>query len=212
MTAEESNWDPDATKKSIVDAAEELFIAKGFEGASMAAIARQAGVTKSLIHHHYGCKQKLWTEVKMRRFAEYEDVQHRVLTALSESDDTEAALSDAIDAYFTFAKNNPEMMRLLAWMAIEGAPAVEQMDDDRADHAMAVNAMKAAQDKGKLRKDIDARFILMTMLGSIQHWFQMCPIWKAKGLVAEERESEDEIFLSNLKKIILEGVLPFEED
>lgn len=212
MSAEDSNWDPDATKRAIVDAAEELFIAKGFEGTSMASVAREAKVTKSLIHHHYGCKQRLWTEVKMRRFSEYEDVQRGVLTALAESENTEEALSQAIESYFNFAKNNPEIMRLLAWMAIEGAPAVEQVDENQADHHMAVKAMKIAQENGRLRKDVDARFILMTMLGSIQHWFQMCPVWKAKGLLEDERQKEDEIFLSNLKKIILEGVLPFEED
>lgn len=211
MSAQDSSWDPDATKRAIVDAAENLFIAQGFEGTSMASIAREANVTKSLIHHHYGCKQKLWTEVKMRRFAEYEAVQRRVLTALSESENTEEALSDSIEAYFNFAKNNPEMMRLLAWMAIEGAPAVEKMDPNDANHDMALNGMRLAQQQGRLRSDVDPRFILMTMLGSIQHWFQMCPVWKAKGLLEGERENEDEIFLTNLKKIILEGVLPFDE-
>lgn len=208
MTAEDSTWDPDATKRSIVDAAEHLFIAKGFEGTSMASIAREAGVTKSLIHHHFGCKAQLWSEVKMKRFAEYQNVQKRVLRALSEEDDMEVALSEAIDAYFEFARDNQEMMRLLAWMAIEGAPTVEHMEDQR---DISLEAIQEAQSRGRLRDDVDAQFILITMLGSIQHWFQMCPVWKAKGLIEDEREAVDAVFLKNLKQIVLEGVLPFED-
>jgi TetR/AcrR family transcriptional regulator len=209
MTAEESNWDPDATKRSIVDAAEHLFIAKGFAGTSMASIAREAGVTKSLIHHHFGCKQSLWAEVKMKRFSEYQKVQQRVMRALSEQDDMEIAVSEAIDAYFEFARDNQEMMRLLAWMAIEGAPTVEHMEGQR---DMSLEAIQAAQKAGKLRDDVDSRFILMTMMGSIQHWFQMCPVWKAKGLIENEREEVDAMFLQNLKRILLEGILPFDDD
>lgn len=208
MAPDDSSWDPDATKRSIVDAAENLFIEKGFEGASMASIARQACVTKSLIHHHFGCKKDLWSEVKMRRYAEYQAVQQQVLDALTNQDDMEAALSQSIDAYFNFARNNPEMMRLLAWMAIEGAPTVEQMPENP---ELSIEAIRSAQEKGKLRDDVDARFILMTLLGSIQHWFQMCPVWKAKGLVVEDGENEDQLFLENLKKILLEGILPFDE-
>ncbi len=209
MSAEESTWDPDATKQAIVDAAEELFIEKGFEGTSMASIARQACVTKSLIHHHFGCKKSLWSEVKMKRFAEYQAVQQRVLRALTEEDDAERALSEAIDAYFEFARDNQEMMRLLAWMAIEGAPTI---DHGPHEPDVALEAIAEAQKRGKLRNDVDARFILMTMLGSIQHWFQMCPVWKAKGLLNDTREQEDQVFLKNLKRIILEGVLPFDDD
>jgi TetR/AcrR family transcriptional regulator len=209
MAAEDSTWDPDATKRSIVDAAEHLFIAGGFEGTSMAAIAREAGVTKSLIHHHFGCKAQLWAEVKKRRFAEYQVVQERVLRALSEEDDMEIAVSEAIDAYFEFARDNQEMMRLLAWMAIEGAPTVEHMSEQP---DISLQAIEQAQKDGKLRSDVDAPFILMTMVGSIQHWFQMCPVWKAKGLLEDDREQFDAVFLKNLKRIVLEGVLPFDDD
>lgn len=175
----------------------------------MASIAREAGVTKSLIHHHFGCKAQLWAEVKKKRFAEYQNVQQRVLKALLEEDDMEMALSEAIDAYFEFARDNQETMRLLAWMAIEGAPTVEHMEDQP---DVSLEAIRDAQKRGRLRDDVDAQFILITMLGSIQHWFQMCPVWKAKGLIEDDRESCDAIFLKNLKRIILEGVLPFDDD
>src|SRR5690606_25552520 len=61
MTAEElrRRRDPDATRAEILEAAEQLFLQDGFGRTSISAIARLAGVTKSLIHHHFGTKEAL---------------------------------------------------------------------------------------------------------------------------------------------------------
>jgi len=46
-----------ATKDVILDAAQEIFIERGFSDTSMSRIAKKANVTKSLIHHHFGSKE-----------------------------------------------------------------------------------------------------------------------------------------------------------
>ena len=46
--------DKKATQNEILETAEELFSRRGFAATSLAEIARQAGLTKSLIHHHFG--------------------------------------------------------------------------------------------------------------------------------------------------------------
>ncbi|MBC8072705.1 MAG: helix-turn-helix transcriptional regulator, partial [Deltaproteobacteria bacterium] len=58
--------DPEASRAAILDAAEATFVEKGFAGASMSEIAERSSVTKSLIHHHFGSKEALWSEVKRR--------------------------------------------------------------------------------------------------------------------------------------------------
>ena len=69
MTARTRN--PEATRAAILDAAEKIFLGKGYGEASMSQIAAEAGVTKSLLHHYFGSKENLWTEVKTRRFSIY---------------------------------------------------------------------------------------------------------------------------------------------
>ena len=69
MTTQQRN--PEATRASILEAAEEVFLEKGYSAAALSAIARRAGVTKSLLHHHFGSKEGLWHEVKLRRFSHY---------------------------------------------------------------------------------------------------------------------------------------------
>lgn len=51
------------TRARILDAAVSLFAAKSFDGVSMRAIAREAGVDPALIHHYFGSKDDLFEEV-----------------------------------------------------------------------------------------------------------------------------------------------------
>jgi AcrR family transcriptional regulator len=50
------------TRQSILDAAREVFAEKGFDKASIRAIAGTAGVDPALVHHYFGTKNKLFLE------------------------------------------------------------------------------------------------------------------------------------------------------
>ncbi len=52
----------------ILDAAARLFGAEGFEGASMNAVARAAGVSKGLLHYHFESKEHLLLEAQRATF------------------------------------------------------------------------------------------------------------------------------------------------
>lgn len=63
------NLASDRAKKSavrILDAATRLFGRRGFDGASMGAVAREAGVSKSLLHYHFESKEQLLLEAQRR--------------------------------------------------------------------------------------------------------------------------------------------------
>ncbi|MCW8841995.1 MAG: TetR family transcriptional regulator [Rhodobacteraceae bacterium] len=55
------------TKRAILDAAERLFAARGFDGTSIRDIGKEAGVQTSLVHHHGGGKEALFARVVARR-------------------------------------------------------------------------------------------------------------------------------------------------
>ena len=48
------------TRQSILDAAREVFADRGFDKASIRAIATGAGVDPALVHHYFGTKDKLF--------------------------------------------------------------------------------------------------------------------------------------------------------
>ncbi|MCT8160037.1 TetR/AcrR family transcriptional regulator [Pseudoruegeria sp. SHC-113] len=55
------------TRARIFDAAEQLFAERGFDGASIRDIAREAGVQGALVNHHGGSKEALFHAVVERR-------------------------------------------------------------------------------------------------------------------------------------------------
>ena len=64
MTEQEKN-----TEEIIFDAAEVVFIEKGFDGARMQEIAEKAGINKALLHYYYRTKEKLFKAIFERVFS-----------------------------------------------------------------------------------------------------------------------------------------------
>ncbi|MBK7936089.1 MAG: TetR/AcrR family transcriptional regulator [Lewinellaceae bacterium] len=53
----------DSTEQKIFEAAREVFIQKGMDGAKMQEIADKAGINKALLHYYYRSKEKLYEMV-----------------------------------------------------------------------------------------------------------------------------------------------------
>ena len=198
-----SKRDPEATRGAILDAAEQAFLSQGPAEASTASIAKQAGVTKSLIHHHFGSKQKLWDEVKVRLFGQYAKGQ---LAILEQSEPSAELLRESMELYFQFLQRTPQLVRLFAWMFLE-------RDEECADieHEIlhkGVEALKSTQEAGELRADVDPRHLLVSFLFLVEHWFQsrshLCRDLELEG----SPEELDAAYFQDMMKIFFEGALP----
>lgn len=51
---------PAVTREQIIEAALDAFAADGFDAMSLRALARELGVSHTLIHHYFGSKLELW--------------------------------------------------------------------------------------------------------------------------------------------------------
>ncbi|MEM1081104.1 MAG: TetR/AcrR family transcriptional regulator, partial [Pseudomonadota bacterium] len=111
-TAKPATRDPDETKRRILQAAFDLFVEKGFADVALREIAERSGVTKSLIHHHYGSKEALWKHSKEAAFELYAENQRKDLLESDQTNDD--LLRRGVVNYFDFLKNHPEVVRLFA--------------------------------------------------------------------------------------------------
>ncbi len=200
--------DPEATREALLEAAEEVFLEKGFNAATMSEIARRAGITKSLIHHYFGSKKGLWTEVKQRRFTQYADEQ---MAMLQDATPSEALLRDSMKLYFTFLQNNPGIVRILAWMFLE-RDVDECLHADQEVIENGTAKILEAQEVGLLRGDIDPRFIVFTFIGLAQHWFQDRLHFIHDFGTDDLPEDLDTAYLDAMGKIFFEGVLSKNRD
>lgn len=89
------------TRERILDVAERLFMAHGYEGTSMRQITGEAEVNLASVNYHFGSKESLMREVFRRRLDWLNDERMRVLDRLEqEAAGTPLKPSVILDAFF----------------------------------------------------------------------------------------------------------------
>ena len=94
------------TEEKIFEAATEVFVEKGMDGARMQDIANQAGINKALLHYYYRTKEKLFTSV-------FEIIARKVFAKFAPVFDENLSLEDKIRFFFkehiAFLQDNPRL-------------------------------------------------------------------------------------------------------
>src|SRR5262245_12777046 len=105
--------DSRATRKSLLDAAASLFAARGFDGVSVAEVARLAGANKALINYHFGGKLQLYRTIVREMFAE-------LLDRLEPLRELIAIVGDSAN------RRRPQLSRMMLREVIAGGPHLDQ--------------------------------------------------------------------------------------
>jgi TetR/AcrR family transcriptional regulator len=191
--------DPDLTRERILEAAHGLFVAKGFAAVSMREIASDSGVTKSLIHHHFGSKEALWELVKERAISAYAEGQEAELRAADEPDAD--LLRSAVVRYFAFLQANPAVVRLFAWTHLD-----EDQDCGRLDAELVrlgAERVRQAQQRGLLRADVNPAHVVTLFVNACTQWFEARAHHSQWPGVGDDAE-----YLDDFLKIFFEGLVP----
>jgi TetR/AcrR family transcriptional regulator len=158
--------DVESSRTSILEAASRLFLERGYAGTSMSEVAKASGVTKSLIHHHFGTKDALWQAVKRACFETYHAKQKELLAEPMTLETARASMR----IYFEFLAETPQVLRLMWWMLLGG-------DSDRSNELVAelgdlgVAQIRRLQDQGLMRSDLRPESVLSGFLGLIHAAF-----------------------------------------
>jgi AcrR family transcriptional regulator len=101
------------THARILDAALELFSARGFDGTSVAAIAARARVSRSAVFWHFGDKTTLFQEACRRMLEPFVRELERTLEHL----DARKRLEELFAVYETFvSENRPAIETIVRWV------------------------------------------------------------------------------------------------
>ena len=162
------------TQALILDAARALFEAEGFKGTTMRALAAAAGVGLGTICAHFPDKESLLVAVLVD---DLEYIQREFIATVPEQGPLEEQLLHMATAGYTFWGKRPALSRVLLkemWF-LEGRWAERMRALERRALEVTVALVRAAQQRGELRADIDpllvARagfsFYLTTILGAL---------------------------------------------
>jgi TetR/AcrR family transcriptional regulator len=98
------------TEEKIFDAATDVFIEKGMDGARMQDIADHAGINKSLLHYYYRSKDRLFDAV-------FEKIAAKTFTKFAPVLDPNLSIEDKIRFFYTehigFLQENPRLPAFL---------------------------------------------------------------------------------------------------
>jgi len=98
------------TEEKIFDAATEVFVEKGLDGARMQDIADHAGMNKSLLHYYYRSKDRLFNAV-------FEKIARKMFAKFAPVLEANLSLDDKIRFFYrehiTFLQKNPRLPAFL---------------------------------------------------------------------------------------------------
>jgi AcrR family transcriptional regulator len=218
------------TKRRILEAAESEFAAKGFDGARDRAEARAASVQQALIHHYFGDKEGLHGEVVRSGLAAMTEGVWELLSRMDEpakapkaktkakagAKKTAKAKQTSSAALQTLAEDFVEL--LLKFFATNGSFLAVLRHEARRDGAGAANivhgsvgpifdgivARRAAmRARGDVKKDVDARHLVLSCVAMVAFPFQEEPFVKAIW----PADWHGEAFLEERKKHIVAMIL-----
>ncbi len=116
------------TVRRILDAAARMFGDEGYRGASMNAVAKAAGVSKSLIHYHFSSKEHLLLEAQRATFRQiHARFQDRFRRGERGTGTALEALDALWDAVWDMRGWTPFMVETMS-LAAQNAPIRDHVD------------------------------------------------------------------------------------
>jgi AcrR family transcriptional regulator len=131
---EQTGEAPRSTKARILDAAEEVFAQRGFEGASTREIAARAEVNISSLHYHWASKETLYVAVFRNVFERIMEHLESTITPLLGREAARGGHGDVVDRImrelFDFFAAQPAIPRLLLRRIVESDALDDGLERD----------------------------------------------------------------------------------
>ena len=145
---------PGKSRERILSAAFKEFAAKGFAGARVDLIAKEAAINKRMLYHYFGDKEGLFKAVLHRKVSE-----RRAWAANLSSDPAER-----LPFWFKAACHDADWVRLLEWEALQDDG--QKVIDEKKRRAMTAGWLKRLrqrQKRGELSSAFDALHLALAI-------------------------------------------------
>src|SRR5262249_29746006 len=152
-----------ARRRQLLDAAMEVFVARGYHAAAMDEIAERAGVSKPVLYQHFPGKQDLYLALLDESI---ESLIQSVRTALRATSDTRQRVAATFQAYFGYVAGHKGTFRLVFESDLTSEPAVRERID-QADRVCADMISQVIREDAGLADD-EAHLLSISLVGMAQ--------------------------------------------
>jgi AcrR family transcriptional regulator len=148
---------PERRRPLVLDAAFRLFLERGYEGTSMAAVAEAAGVTKPVVYDCYPSKEELFEALLRREEARVLGEIQASLPDDADVEDPEPLLVEALTAFLRAVAESPEAYRIIFLGEGANTAVARRIQRGRAAQVEAVAALARGWLEGRETSlDVDA--------------------------------------------------------
>jgi AcrR family transcriptional regulator len=163
------------SRERVLQAAMAAFGDRGYEGASMSGIARDAGVTKSVIYDHFPSKAELHKALVEQQARALEAAVTSAVQAKA-GEGAGKRLRAGVDAYFRFVEEHPAAWALLV-RDPPGEPDLLAFHADlqvraRASMARLIGADRVSDPARRQRKEMRAEMLRTSIAGLARWWYE----------------------------------------
>lgn len=175
--------DKDQTIQDILAAARRLFSERGLHGTSLRDLEKASGVSKGLILHHFETKENLYAAVQDLLVQEY---TAQMAARREVSKDLLEVITNAVRESLSYNKNNTEFRRIALWSYLEGLERTTELEKHFT--ASLIDGMRAGQEYGLVRDDVDAFLMPFIIRGTIDYWIRKEAL---RGEMSTELQNDD---------------------
>lgn len=152
----------DNTEEKILNAAQNVFIQKGMDGARMQEIADEAGINKALLHYYFRTKQKLFEAIFSKVLSK---ILPNIMDMVHSDLPIEEKLGIFIENYIDLLMRNPFLPTFILKEMNREPEFLASIIKGNGIHPNEIFGMlKKEMDAGKIRK-MDPRDLLINILG-----------------------------------------------
>lgn len=195
------------TRAALLDAAEKLFLEKGYEAVSIREITEAANANVAAINYHFSGKVNLYREVLCRCFAEVADKKVTLINNLGDS----ASLYDIIEAYvrshFEDMLVNQKSERLLQMVYHEISPDAVASDLVVSELIMPIHqALRRAINTSQ--PNLSEQFVsrcISSIAGQVLHFIRFRDVIKGYSNIKSDHEFIDEM-TKHITRFSLQGI------
>ena len=127
----------------MLDVAEQIFGEQGYQASSMDEIAARAGVSKPMLYHYYGSKERLFLACLRRA---RDGMRAAILAGVGEGGRPDEQLYLGLVGWFRFIDSHPALWTMILDEGLlEFGPAAGEIEAIRAEHTELISALLLAQ-------------------------------------------------------------------
>ena len=199
----------------IMEAAEELFAEKGFDGTSVRDVAKEAGVNLAMISYYFGSKEKLMESLFKYR-GEFIKMQLESMIENKELSSLEKVYA-LIDNYIERIMKQQCFHKIMAreqMFDLKGTTTQLIYELKRTNQELVKKLIQEGQKKGDFKKNIDVPLMMATLVGTTSHLVTTQHYYRKlnnlESLSDEEFKKHIKKKLSNHLKSLFKAILNYE--